>query len=195
MASSAAHPPRVLRPVLPATDRMRTSLRLGALVLVLMVPGIVATYAYIAEVDSKIAFSALEREGTDIVRPALLALADSVAGRSSDLAALRSAAERLPDLKATVPSGADPAALGALVTQVGNSSNLILDPDLDSFYVMDAQIVQLPKALVAAAEAQAAGGGGEPAVAEQAVRSGQLSGAADSLRTDVSTAAANTAMS
>src|SRR3954469_848959 len=195
MASSAAHPPRVLRPVLPATDRMRTSLRLGAPVLVLMVPGVVATYAYIAEVDSKIAFSALEREGTDIVQPALLALADSVAGRSSDLAALRSAAERLPDLKATVPSGADPAALGALVTQVGNSSNLILDPDLDSFYVMDAQIVQLPKALAAASRAAAGPTAtGRDAVAAQAVLAGELSGAADSLRTDISTARNNTSL-
>src|SRR4051794_26283982 len=35
------------------------------------------------------------------------------------------------------------AALG-LVTQVANGSNLILDPDLDSFYVMDALVTKLP---------------------------------------------------
>jgi hypothetical protein len=33
----------------------------------------------------------------------------------------------------------------ALVTEVGDSSNLILDPDLDSYYVMDALLVQLPR--------------------------------------------------
>jgi methyl-accepting chemotaxis protein len=32
----------------------------------------------------------------------------------------------------------------ALITQAGNTSNLILDPDLDSFYVMDALIVKTP---------------------------------------------------
>ena len=33
----------------------------------------------------------------------------------------------------------------ALVTQVGNESNLILDPDLDSFYVMDSLVARLPQ--------------------------------------------------
>ncbi len=41
----AARAPVLLRPVLPVVDRMRTGPRLAALVLVLMVPGIVATYA------------------------------------------------------------------------------------------------------------------------------------------------------
>ena len=72
-------PPVVLRPVLAAADRMRTSVRLGVLVLVLMIPGIAATYSYTSEVNSKIAFSALERDGTRVVRPALLAMADTVA--------------------------------------------------------------------------------------------------------------------
>ena len=40
----------------------------------------------------------------------------------------------------------DAAAAAALdlVVQAGNGSNLILDPDLDSFYVMDALITKLP---------------------------------------------------
>lgn len=37
-------------------------------------------------------------------------------------------------------------ALDALNTQVGNTSNLILDPDLDSYYVMDAILLKLPEA-------------------------------------------------
>jgi methyl-accepting chemotaxis protein len=192
---SAARPPVLLRPVLLAADRMRTSLRLGTLVLVLMVPGVVATYAYTSEVNSKIAFSALERDGTDVVRPALLALADTVAGRTPDVAALRSAATRLPQLKVTAPGDPGAAALAGMITEVGNTSNLILDPDLDSFYVMDAQIVQLPKALSAASRAAAGPAAtGRDAVAAQAVLAGELSGAADSLRTDVKTAASNTAM-
>jgi methyl-accepting chemotaxis protein len=193
---SATRPPVLLRPVLLAADRMRTSLRLGALVLVMMVPGVVATYAYTSEVNSKIAFSALERDGTDVVRPGLLALADTVAGRAPDVAALRSAAAHLPQLKVSVPGDGGAAALAGMITEVGNTSNLILDPDLDSFYVMDAQIVQLPKALSAAARAAAGPTStGRDAVAAQAVLAGELSGAADSLRTDVKTAASNTAMS
>jgi methyl-accepting chemotaxis protein len=202
-------PPLPLRPALAAADRMRTSLRLGVLVLVLMIPGIVATYGYTTESNSKINFSAAERNGTVVVRPALLALADAVAGRTPDLAALKNAVAQYPDLKldaalAAVPSATGTAAdrlalataLAALITEAGNSSNLILDPDLDSFYVMDAQIVQLPKALVAAASAAApAETGGSGAVAAQAVRAGELSGAAESLKTDLQTATANTKLS
>jgi methyl-accepting chemotaxis protein len=201
-------PPVLLRPVLAAADRMRTSLRLGVLVLVLMVPGFAATYAYTSEADGKIGFSALERDGTRVVEPALLALADTVAGRAPDLNALRTAAQQYPQLKLDEALAALPAsggttaaerlamatALAALVTEVGNTSNLILDPDLDSFYVMDVQIVQLPKALVAAAESAAAdpAARGSDAVAAQAVRAGELSGAADSLRNDLTTAASAT---
>jgi methyl-accepting chemotaxis protein len=202
-------PPLPLRPALAAADRMRTSLRLGVLVLVLMIPGIAATYGYTSEANSKINFSAAERNGAVVVRPALLALADAVAGRTPDLGALKNAVAEYPDLKldaalAAVPSGTGTAAerlalataLAALITEAGNSSNLILDPDLDSFYVMDAQIVQLPKALVAAASAAApAESSGSGAVAAQAVRAGELSGAAESLKTDLRTATANTKLS
>jgi methyl-accepting chemotaxis protein len=199
--------PAVLRPVLAAADRMKTSVRLGTLVLVLMVPGVAATYGYVQEVRTKIAFSAAERDGVDVVRPALLALADTVAGGQPDLGAVRAAVGRHPGLGLSAALAAVPAqppatapqrlalasALAALVTEAGNRSNLILDPDLDSFYVMDAQIVQLPRALVAAAKAAAADTvDGNAAVANQAVRAGELSAAADSLAYDVATADAST---
>jgi methyl-accepting chemotaxis protein len=202
-------PPVLLRPVLAAADRMRTSVRLGVLVLVLMIPGIAATYSYTSEVGAKVAFSALERDGTRVVQPALLAMADVVAGRVPDVGAVRTAAKSLPGLKLTdalaalpASAGTTPAtrlvmagALSSLITVAGNNSNLILDPDLDSFYVMDAQIVQLPKALVAAAAAAASPAERtESAVAAQAVRAGALAGVADSLRTDLSTAASTTAL-
>ncbi|MFG1608518.1 methyl-accepting chemotaxis protein [Actinoplanes sp. NPDC049265] len=197
---SAAHAPVLLRPVLVAADRMRTSLRLGALVLVLMVPGAVATWAYTGEVNSKIEFSTMEEQGTDVVEAALVALADTVAGRAPDLKPVEAAMADHPDLKLTtrLPAATDRAglvaALGALITETGNTSNLILDPDLDSFYVMDAQIVQLPKALLAAYEAATAErAGSSDAVAAQAVRAGTLAGAADSLRTDIKTAVDSTA--
>ena len=209
VGAHASAAPALLRPVLSFADRMRTSTRLGVLILVLMIPGVVATSAYVREAQARIAFSTAERHGLEVVRPALLALADTVAAREPDLAAVRSAVAAWPELRLdeslrAVPagSGPDPArrlalatALAGLITETGNTSNLILDPDLDSFFVMDALIVQLPKALLAAARTAAAdGSGGNDAVATQAVRAGELATAADSLRYDVSTADANTAM-
>jgi methyl-accepting chemotaxis protein len=200
--------PVLLRPVLPLADRMRTSMRLGVLVLVLMVPGIFATSGYVLQARDRIAFSSAERDGLAVVRPTLLALADTVAAREPDLAAVRDAVRDHPELALensvrAVPNRLGPTpiqrfalatALAGLITDAGNTSNLILDPDLDSFYVMDAQIVQLPKALLAAAKIAAAEQtGGSNAVATQAVRAGDLAAAADSLRYDVSTADAATA--
>ena len=200
-AKAKRDPPVPLRIVLAAADRMRTSARLGALVLVLTIPGVAATYAYTAEVGSKIAFSTLEQRGTELMRPALLALADTVAGRAPDLDGVRKAIADHPELKLTdaLPGATDPLALAealvAVITEAGNTSNLILDPDLDSFYVMDAQVVQLPKALLAAAQsAVATTATGSDAVAAQAVRAGTLAGSAESLRTDISTAQTSTSM-
>jgi len=49
-------------------------------------------------------------------------------------------------------SGDSPrAAVLAAITEVGNTSNLILDPDLDSFYVMDALVTRLPRTVDMAA--------------------------------------------
>jgi methyl-accepting chemotaxis protein len=86
-------------------------------------------------------------------------------------------------------------ALAGLITDAGNNSNLILDPDLDSFYIMDAQIVQLPRALLTAAKIAATGAAsGNNAVAAQAVRAGELTTVAGNLAYDVATADASTAM-
>ena len=43
------------------------------------------------------------------------------------------------------------ASVVAAITEVGNTSNLILDPDLDSFYVMDALATRLPRTVDVAA--------------------------------------------
>jgi methyl-accepting chemotaxis protein len=207
VTSAGARPPAILRPALAVMDRTRTGVRLGALVLVLLIPGIVATSAYTSEVNAKIAFSTLERDGTEVVRSALLALAETVTGHDPDLDAVRRAAADRPqlglnDALRALPAGpgataadrmALATALAGLITTVGNNSNLILDPDLDSFYLMDAQIVALPKALVAAVQAAVTRGpdGGADAVAARAVLGGGLAGAADSLRTDLRTAQAH----
>ena len=53
-------------------------------------------------------------------------------------------------IKRSTDSEAAVAALRTLVNDIGNNSNLILDPDLDSFYVMDLTVVKLPEVIDAA---------------------------------------------
>jgi len=204
-AARRVRPPWLLRPVLMIVDRLRTSSRLGVLVLALLVPGVVATVSYTGVIGGQIDFATSELSGTVVVRQALTTLSETVAGTGPNLDALRAAARAHPELHldkslADLPdnSTGTPAAratlataLVALITDAGNSSNLILDPDLDSFYVMDAQIVQLPKALLAAASA-AAPSGTESLVGVQAVHAGELASAASALRSDISTAHTNT---
>jgi methyl-accepting chemotaxis protein len=191
-------PPWFMRPVLAVVDRLRIGARLGVLILVLLVPGAGATYAYVGLINGQVDFAQSELDGTVVVREALLAMADATAGRQPDLAALRASLRKYPDLAldetfAAVQAQPTAATLAALVAEAGNTSKLILDPDLDSFYVMDLQIVQLPKALVAGAAAAALGAGGS--VADRAVHAGDLASSARSLRGDVDTAQANTKLS
>ena len=52
----------------------------------------------------------------------------------------------LPALESGKLHGAFVADLRALVTHIGDKSNLILDPDLDTYYLMDVIVVRLPQA-------------------------------------------------
>ena len=150
--------PLLLRPALALADRLRASARLAALAGVLLVPAIYATWSFVTVIGGQVAFTQAERGGVEVLRPALTALASTTAGAPTlpaDLDAVRAAAAAHPELglgdtlgavttAQQKPDAATPAgravlasALVDLVTQVGNASNLILDPDLDSFYVMD----------------------------------------------------------
>jgi methyl-accepting chemotaxis protein len=188
---------------------LRTSARLGLFCLVLIVPAIVATSSYIAVINAQITFAALERTGLTVSVSALAELADLTAGRPADLAVLHSAVDAHPELGlgksfdavtqaagGTDASQTEVSALADLVTEAGNTSNLILDPDLDSFYVMDLQIVQLPKALVAAAQTRAPSATGTSAasVGVRAVLAGTLASSADAIRSDISTAGLHTSL-
>ncbi|MBK8074914.1 MAG: PilZ domain-containing protein [Kineosporiaceae bacterium] len=209
--SGARRPPLVLRPVVGIAGRLRTSLRLVVLVLVLLVPGVGATAAYSSAMGGQVAFTTKERAGVDVLRPALIAMADAASGEGTvDLTALQTAVAAHPELvpeakladvrtaaaAANTPAGRQGlvTALVALVTEVGNTSNLILDPDLDSFYVMDALVVQTPKVLQALADAAAPAEdtGSDARIAAQAVRAGTLSAGGGSLISDVETALAHT---
>jgi methyl-accepting chemotaxis protein len=206
--------PWPLVPVLALTDRLRASARLAVLVVVLLIPGAFAATSYLGVIGGQLNFTSQEQAGTVVLPLALDALSDTVAGNKPDLAPLAAATAAHPELAlddalsavtsaaATLPAALPvrqrvplATALVALITEVGNTSNLILDPDLDSFYVMDSQIVQVPRLLLAAARAGAPeAGGGDKLVAELAVRAGELSSSVDAIKSDVKTAVSNTSL-
>jgi methyl-accepting chemotaxis protein len=161
----------------------------------LLVPGGVATAAFTSVTGDQATFAARERAGVAVLRPTLDALTGVVAGRAPNLTAIGRAARAHPELRLrpaiTVVMAIQPAtaagtgrataaeALSGLITQIANDSGLVLDPELDSFYVMDIQVVQLPRALRAAAHAAVpTAQPGTPAlIADQAVDAGELSAA------------------
>jgi methyl-accepting chemotaxis protein len=211
---TATAAPVWVRPVVALTERLRTSARLVLLILLLLAPALFASWAFAGALGGQLSFAASERAGVTVVRPALSALADAVQGKPVDLAELSQAVAAHPELsagdqmKAVTAAVQDPAArtstgrakvaesLAALIGQVGNTSQLVLDPDLDSYYVMDAQVFQLTKALQTVAEAAAPGNGSRTQrVALQAVQAGTISGAASTMTSDVATAGKSTSMS
>ncbi|GGM24424.1 methyl-accepting chemotaxis protein [Dactylosporangium sucinum] len=199
---SGSRGPVLLRPALWLSDRVRTSTRLAVLCVVLLVPGLGATWAYSSTIGGQVDFAADELDGTGVVHEALRAMTAIAAGEAPDLARLRSAVQQHPTLELGDELGAIPptggvaaaTALVALITEAGNTSSLILDPDLDSFYVMDIQIVELPEALLTAAEAANPDPAASAAdrTAAQAVAAGKLQGAAEALRAAVQTALTHT---
>jgi methyl-accepting chemotaxis protein len=112
----------------------------------------------------------------------------SVAARPADALATLAAYDRLT------------AATLALIVQAGNNSNLILDPDLDSFYVMDALVNKAPTALDTAGRVTsreiamvASGHSTEAERIALAVDQGVLASNVDGIRTGLKTAYENTA--
>ena len=82
-------------------------------------------------------------------------------------------------------------ALLAVTVAAANNSNLILDPDLDSFYVMDAAVVKLPAIVDGAAvtgEAATSGKASPDRTANVAVELGALVAASDGFAGDIATA-------
>ena len=100
-----------------------------------------AVKAAVAKVDAAVAADgaelALESDWSDLrgsIESTLAGLPDGVADRSAALDELTTGA-------------------AALIVKAGDTSNLILDPDLDSFYVMDALITKVPGMLTGLADA------------------------------------------
>jgi methyl-accepting chemotaxis protein len=138
--------------------------KLVAVVCLALLPILLLGYLFVAQSQKDIAFSSKEALGTQYyaaLAPDLAALSgagplpsaerfeaarkalDDIMGsgeRASAYAALRASAP------APAYSAAVSAALLSLLAKVGDTSNLILDPDLDSYYVMDMLVTKLPGA-------------------------------------------------
>jgi methyl-accepting chemotaxis protein len=146
--------------------------RLTAVVFCSLLPIALLGYLFFAQSEKEIAFSNKEAVGNiyiEALMPELVALAQQDAGGaalpanpaldaamtsydgSMNTSAYAGAYRQLrAELKADVHPAAARQAAATLVTKVGDGSNLILDPDLDSYYVMDLLVLKLPGAINAA---------------------------------------------
>ncbi|WP_324134696.1 methyl-accepting chemotaxis protein [Bosea sp. (in: a-proteobacteria)] len=142
-------------------------LSIGAKILVLLgtvaAPFAMMTYLYVATANKDITFAELERSGVAYVEalsPVMRALgsADSGGAPRDILQAAETTASRFDPLfksedavKAFIEAAGKPDRMLALeagkaaLQKIADGSNLTLDPDLDSFYLMDTIIFRLPE--------------------------------------------------
>jgi signal transduction histidine kinase/CheY-like chemotaxis protein/HPt (histidine-containing phosphotransfer) domain-containing protein len=155
-----------LAPGVALMNRLRYPQKFGLISFVFAIPIGLMMYLWLAEIDDRLDFARKERAGLEYVvalRQLLEALALGTpdvaeAARGVDAVDARLGAELLAtnawhELRQNVrdPSGAPGTRVAGtvqLIAHVGDTSNLILDPDLDSYYLMDATVTLLP-ALVA----------------------------------------------
>jgi methyl-accepting chemotaxis protein len=144
-------------------------LRLTIVVLLSLLPVMLLGYLFYAQSDKDIAFASKENLGVDylgVVVPDLSAIV-SRSGSVPAAAARTEAAKAYDAAMMSAPQAQDYAAAClaltggkgstadarnaaiALINRVGDKSNLILDPDLDSYYVMDLMLLKLPAAIAA----------------------------------------------
>src|SRR5689334_15323986 len=143
--------------------------KLVAVVCLALLPIALLGYLFVAQSQKDIAFSAKEALGTRYyaaLAEDLAALAggwgvlpptklDAIRAELDGVMGSAERAEAYAKLRGEVKVPPAPAetrtALLSLLTKVGDASNLILDPDLDSYYVMDILVVKLPVAFDASA--------------------------------------------
>ncbi len=131
---------------------------------VFLIPLVYLLGTYISEKSASVQVTQLEVLGVDFIRglsePYMLALKGDVADAGPALANWRKAnpdpfdsAKEYNAVANSISAKADPADvlgnLNDLMTKAADGSGLTLDPDLDSFYVMDAITGKLPSLLSA----------------------------------------------
>lgn len=202
--------------------RFSLVVKLGLLIGLLTVPTVLAATSYISSINTRVAVAQQELAGSDVLRPALHALVDLAVVDSElpDLEPLRAAVKRHPGLGVDAELAAvDAAATGTdvdakaelavaiheLILATANSSGMVLDSDLDSFYLIDALAFRVPQAFenyfTSVAKymdtSHSSTGASTEAlikanIGTQAVLAGELSAAGDAIASNVATALAAT---
>jgi diguanylate cyclase (GGDEF)-like protein len=140
--------------------------RLAVVVMLLLIPILLLGYLFAVQSQKDIGFAEKEIEGVRYLSEATDVLFDLTAGRSpATQGGFRRIADELDPLMDTErqsaavvqllnerPIATDKAIdkLHSLIVRIGNQSNLILDPDLDSYYLMDLVLQRLPDIVVLA---------------------------------------------
>jgi signal transduction histidine kinase/DNA-binding NarL/FixJ family response regulator len=153
----------LLRPAVRLMNRLRYPHKFVLISLLFAVPLGLTLALWLIELQQRIAFAEKERDGLAYVgavqrllEPLLLGREDECVSTAGEIDALdvrlghalgtselwASVRERVLDVGA--PLGARSDAVLGLLAQAGDGSNLILDPDLDSYYLMDAVVTRLP---------------------------------------------------
>ncbi|MFO1146882.1 MAG: methyl-accepting chemotaxis protein [Alsobacter sp.] len=144
--------------------------QIGLIVALLLVPLVLMTGMLVASQNEGISFARKELAGsvratqvwTAVMalargEPAAEALARMQKGAEADAAFNATAATQAFAKAAESQGGSAALALGAQAIQaIADGSNLTLDPDLDSYYVMDVVVVRLPELTAASGELKAA---------------------------------------
>ncbi len=161
----------LLKPAIALMNRLRYPQKFALISALFLVPLVLVVGLLFAEINDRVAFAQKEQVGTAYLR-SLLAFSQSVQENRRQVELdktpnLEETAARFQTLAATdrryggtlevhdlflalasawqqgdYPRLGD--AVHRLRVQVGDCSNLILDPDLDSYYLMDASLLKLP---------------------------------------------------
>ena len=147
-------------------NRLRFRSKFTLLMVLVLLPVAMLAYFLVQEIDKNLDFSAQEQGGAEYCQTAVQLLVELEG--ANDAAKVQSLFGKMlvvdgrlgKDFKTDLPlqelknaldlkrgheSGR---AMVKLIAQVGDGSNLILDPDLDSYYTMDTVITKLPTLLV-----------------------------------------------
>lgn len=136
-------------------SRLSLAARLALVSALFIASAIFPTALLVIQADREIHFSEKERDGVDFLQEAWPATLEGgtvdavIAEASFGAGAAAEALTKATNEQQQVSAGQK------LIQQVADASNLTLDPELDSFYAMDAVTVRIPATLRAAREFEA----------------------------------------
>jgi hypothetical protein len=153
-----------MRPAVRLMNRLRYPQKLGLIVLLIAAPLGLTLFLWLAEVHERIAFAEKERAGLAYVvalhglleqislgQPAgVIAAATLIDGLDRRIGQELETRELWADVREPVLDAGSTRSERSVevlrvVAHAGDASNLILDPDLDSYYLMDAVVTRLPE--------------------------------------------------